>query len=132
MSITIYGVIIDHADGLHKRVTNGGADKFKSPFAHIFAHGQGFRTCGWYLVQLFPVVLDGVMIYKLPEIAVEAAKIRLNLQKSNRIGDKGPDLEVVADNTLILKQCLNPGFIIADHQIRFKSVECQTLGFPFF
>jgi len=43
----IDNVVIDHADGLHQGVADGGSDEFESPFAHIFAHGYGFRARGF-------------------------------------------------------------------------------------
>ena len=128
---TINGVVIDHTDGLHQGITDGGSHKFKASFAHILAHGQGFGTRGWYLIQSFPSVLNGVMVHKLPEIGVETAKFRLYRKKSVRIGDKGPDLQVIADNTLVLQQGLDFGFIITGHLIRIEPVKCLTIGRPF-
>ena len=102
MTKAIDGVIVDHADSLHQGVTDDGPNEFKSPLSHILAHGQGFRTRGRYLIQLFPVVLNGAVTHKLPEIAVKAAKFRLDLKESMRIGDESPNFQIVADNSLVL------------------------------
>ena len=127
----IDNVVIDHADGLHQSVADGGADEFKPPPAHILAHGKGLRARGRDLVQSLPMVLYGTVTNKLPDIAVESAKFRLDLQKSIGIGDKGPDLEIVADNSRVLQQCLDLGFIVAGHPVWIESVKCRTIGFPF-
>jgi len=67
-------MIVDHADGLHQGIANGWAHKGKSPFAHVLAHDFGFRAGGGNLIQIFPVVLDGTMIHKLPNVVVKASK----------------------------------------------------------
>ena len=128
---TIDNVVIDHADGLHQGVADGGSDEFESPPAHILAHGEGFRAGGRDLVQSLPVVLNGTVIHELPDIVVETAKFRLGLQETICIGDKGPDLEIVADNSRVLQQCLDLGFIVAGHPVWIESVKCRTIGFPF-
>ena len=131
MTKAIDKVVIDHADGLHQGVADGGSDEFESPLAHILAHYERFRAGGRYLVQALPVVLNGTVIYKGPDIAVKTAKFRLDLQESICIGDKGPDLEVVADNFLVLQQRLDFGLVIAGHQVRIEPVKCLTIGRPF-
>ena len=32
-------VVIDHSDGLHEGVADGGSYEFESPFLEFFAHG---------------------------------------------------------------------------------------------
>lgn len=128
MAEAIDDMVIDHADGLHQSVTDDGPDEFKSPSAHIRAQGQRFRARVGYLAHVFPVVLYGLTADKGPEIAVETAKCRLDFKKAIRIGDKGPDLEVVADNALVLQQFLDFGLVVAGHPARIESMECPAIG----
>lgn len=41
------GVIVDHADGLHEGVTDGGADEAEAAFFQVFAHGVGYPSGSW-------------------------------------------------------------------------------------
>src|ERR1700680_5009520 len=48
------GVVVDHADGLHERVADGGADEAEATFFHVFAYGVGHLGGGWKSGMSFP------------------------------------------------------------------------------
>ena len=52
ISVTVHGVIIDHADGLHKGIEDHRADKFKSAFLHILRHGDGLGAIHLSLIHI--------------------------------------------------------------------------------
>jgi len=64
-------MIIDHADRLHKCVTDGCADEYESSVFQIFAHGIRLGCIGRYLGHFFPAILKGSSIDKLPDIGVK-------------------------------------------------------------
>jgi hypothetical protein len=37
VAVTGYGVVVDHAGGLHQRVANGGADEAEAALGQVFA-----------------------------------------------------------------------------------------------
>jgi len=71
-------MVIHHTGGLHVSVTNGGANKLKSPFFQVFAHGIRFLAGGRYLIKFCPFVYYWFRIYELPDVLIEAVKFLLN------------------------------------------------------
>src|ERR1700693_6117141 len=41
------GVVVDHANGLHERVTDGGTHEAEAAFFQVFADGVGYLCGGW-------------------------------------------------------------------------------------
>ena len=66
--MAVYGVVIDHADGLHEGIENDGANKFEAAFFHVFGHSDRFGTIHRGVFEMFPSVLNGCSADETPEI----------------------------------------------------------------
>ena len=44
-----YEVVVDHSDGLHEGIANGGSNEFEATFLEFFAHGTRFICLRWHV-----------------------------------------------------------------------------------
>lgn len=104
MAEAICGVVIDHADGLHEGVADGGADEAEAAFFQVFAHGVGYwRECR-KAREFFPIILQWLAVYEVPDVHVEGAEFFLDLQEGLGVADGGFDFQAVADDAGIFEQ----------------------------
>ena len=61
-------MVIDHADGLHKRIADRRSHERKTSFLEIFAHGFSFRCLRRDLFEFSPGILDCSIAHKPPDI----------------------------------------------------------------
>ena len=87
MPETVDGVVVDHADGLHEGIADRGADKPEAALFQLLAHCFRSRGFGRDIRQAFPVVAYRFVVDELPDIRIETAEFRLNLEKCLGIGN---------------------------------------------
>ncbi len=85
----IYRVIVDHAHGLHERITNGAPDKLESAFFQILAH----RVRLWGMCRDFamgsPAIVFWFTIDELPDVAVKRPEFRFNVEACSSVYNGG-------------------------------------------
>jgi len=97
-------VVVDQAGGLHEGVDDGGADEAKATLSQVFAEGGGQRSDGGNLAVGVPFVLHGRAADKLPGVGVEAAELLLDFEEGFCVGNRGVDLEAIADDARVAQQ----------------------------
>src|SRR5208283_3243910 len=98
MAETIARMIVDHADGLHERVTNGGADEAKTAGLQILAQRIRFRRARRNLPRRLPIIFLRTPANKLPNVAVERSELPLHCKKRRRNRNRRRNLQTVAHN----------------------------------
>ena len=78
-------VVVDHADGLHKGVADGGADEFEAAFLEVFAHGVALRRGGGRFAVVLPAVDDGPPPDKAPDIGIKAPELGLDFEEGSGV-----------------------------------------------
>ena len=132
MPETIDGVVVDHADGLHEGIADSGADKPEAALFQFLAQGFRIRGFGGDIRQAFPVVAYRFVVDELPDIRIETAELRLNLEKYFGIGNSRLDFEPVADDALILEQLTYLSCIVICYTHGIKPVQGLAKVFTFF
>lgn len=99
-------MVVDHAHGLHERITDGGTTESKPPFLEVFAQGVGDSSRRGDFLEAFEPVDGRFMIDEIPEVAVERAEFLLNLEKGLGVPDRALDLQAVPDDALVLHQSM--------------------------
>ncbi len=70
-------MVVDHADGLHVGVHDGGADEVEAALLEVFAEGVGDGGAGGDLFQRGAAVLEGFAVDEGPLVVAEAAELVL-------------------------------------------------------
>ena len=104
ISKTACEVVVDHADRLHKGITDCRADELEAAFFEVFAHGIRLGACGGDVFEDFPTVSDRLALNELPEVSIERAEFLLNLQHGTGVRHGRFDFHSVADDAGILEQ----------------------------
>src|SRR5947209_18477111 len=94
----IDGMVVDHPDGLHESVADGGTGELEAPALQVAAQGVGFGCAGREFPERAPGVGPGEAANVLPDVGVEAAELFLDGEECAGVGDGGGDLEAVADD----------------------------------
>src|SRR5208282_4843628 len=82
---TLSGVVVHHPNGLHERIANSRADKFKSAPVQILAHRVRFPRARRQLPTRLSRILPRRSANKLPDVTIEAAEFLLHFEKILRI-----------------------------------------------
>src|SRR5437762_223809 len=128
----IYGMIIDHADGLHEGVADRRADKFETTPAQVLAHCVGlFRSRGNFAKRT-PGVLFGFVADELPDVSVEAAELLLDRQEGFGVLNRRGNLESIANNARIGEKLFHFARVVTGDRRRVKVVEDLAVMFAFF
>ena len=90
------GVVVDHADGLHERVADGGADEAEAAFFQVFAYGVRHLGGRWEADVSFPRVLNGLAAYEDPDVFVKGPEFFLDLQEGFCVANGGLDFQAIA------------------------------------
>src|SRR5438445_13738913 len=85
-------VIVDHPDGLHERIADGGSHELEAAAQKLLAHGVRLRRACGNLAERFPGIQLRLPVDKLPDKRVEAAEFVLNFAKRLGIADRRKDL----------------------------------------
>ena len=64
-------MVVDHADGLHERIADDGADEGEPPSLEVFAHGVGFRRPAGNVFMCFPMIHHRVPSDESPDVLIE-------------------------------------------------------------
>jgi hypothetical protein len=88
-------MIVYHAYGLHKGVTNCRSNEREPSFSQIFAHGFRLRSSGGNIHHPFPRILDSTSMDKLPDVSVKASELFLDLHEGPGVRDSRGDFELV-------------------------------------
>src|SRR5215469_8341004 len=125
-------MVIDHPYRLHKCIANRRADEFEAAPGQVLAHSLRLGSLGRYILVSLPPVLNRAIRYEAPQVRIEAAEFRLNVQTAPGIFDCSLDLEPVPDNTGISKQLLNPLLCKPRHSGRYKIGKGRSIVVSFF
>jgi hypothetical protein len=68
MPEAFHQVIVNHAGGLHERVTDGRSDKAEATLREVLAQGVRLRRASGHVFQAAPVVLAGAADDELPYV----------------------------------------------------------------
>src|SRR4051812_26068933 len=103
-------VIVDHADGLHERVTDRRADELETALREILTQRIGDRRArGDRLSALSP---QRLAVDKAPHVVVETSELALHFAESLRVGDRGIDLQSIANDAGVVHQCGDFPFVV--------------------
>ena len=83
------GVVVNHTNGLHEGVADGGADEAEAAFFQVLTYGVGYLSGSWEANVRFPRVLNGLAVHEAPNVFVEGPEFFLDLKKSFRVADGG-------------------------------------------
>ena len=101
---TVRRMVVDHADGLHERVADGGSNEPEAPPAKGFAQGLGERRCGWHFLHGLPSILDGGTAHESPDVGIKAPKFLLQAQEGAGVPDSRRHLLAVADDAGVAQE----------------------------
>src|SRR5687768_16216336 len=100
-------VVIDHADGLHEGIADGGPDEREAASTQILAQPiRVSRTCR-HLRPCAPMVLAWLPIDEAPHIGIEAAECCLHGEECPSIANGGIDFQSVAHDAGICEECID-------------------------
>ena len=119
----IDGMVVDHADGLHERVADDGADEGEPPFFKVFAHGVGFRRPAGHVFLCFPMIHHRVPSDESPNVLIERTEFLLNGEKRVGVPDGRLYFEPVPNNSGIVQQCLHLSFVVSGDGHRVEMIE---------
>src|SRR5205814_4693359 len=123
VSRTCHQVIVDHADRLHQRVADRGADEFESASQQIAAHRVGFgRACG-QLRHGAPAILDWLAADKTPEVRVKTPELFTHGKRHPRVLNGSSNLQSVSHDPGVAKQPLDITRAVAGDLLRAESIE---------
>ena len=63
---TVRCMVVDHADGLHECVTDGGATELETALFQVLAHGLAFLCLGRHFCHTRPSVVQHLSAGELP------------------------------------------------------------------
>src|SRR2546429_5930250 len=118
---TVWVVIINHADRLHKRIANRRANELTATLNKIPAERVRFRSASQYGGATLS--FDCLSIYKTPNIGIETSKFSLDGQKSPGVLDRGVYLQAISDNSRISEQAFDLSLIVGDNLPSIEIVE---------
>jgi hypothetical protein len=127
ISEAIQQVIVHHPYRLHKGIADCRANEAEPALEQVFAHGARFVSFGFEVSYTVQGVLDRLAADKLPDVAIEAAELFLDLEECLGVGDGRGDLEPVAHNAGIVHEPLDLVRIEARDLRRIKAVECLAI-----
>ena len=116
-------VIVDHADGLHECVADGGADELEAAVAQRLRHRAALGALGRDLALLADGVQAGRAADEAPEEVGERGAFALELQEPLGAGDGPLDLGAVPDDARVAHQPLDPRRGVARDPGRLEAVE---------
>jgi hypothetical protein len=123
-------MVVDHADSLHKSVTDGRTDEFKPAPFQILAHGVGFLRPRRDLLHAPAPVADGLAAGELPDVPVKTAELLPDLEERPGVQDGGADFQAVADYPRVPQQALDLGGAVARDPARIETVISLAVIFP--
>ena len=124
-------MVIDHSHRLHKGITNSRPDKLHAPLGQCLAHRIGFRRSGWSWQMSLALTIPWRPTDKLPEKAVQAHELLLDLQSHLGIADRCGNFLPVSHNPGIGKQ---PGLVRWRHsrdRLQVESDKCPAVSLSF-
>jgi len=116
-------VIVDHADGLHEGVTDGGTHEAEAAGFQVLAQRIRFRGACRKLARRRPMVLLRAAAYELPHVTVERAEFPLHGEKRGRVGNCGRDLQPVAHNPSVAQKRPHFTLVVARDLRRIEPIE---------
>jgi hypothetical protein len=121
-------VVVDHANGLHEGVADGGADEGEAAGFEGFGHGFGFGGLGGKLVEGVEVVLAGGAAGELPEEVAEGAVLFGQGEVGAGVLHGAVDFEAVADDAGVLQELGDFGVVVAGDFVGIEVVEGGVVG----
>ena len=100
-------VIVDHADGLHEGVNDGGADEFEAAAEKFFGHGARQFRFGRNLFHAAKAIDFGAAVDEIPEKFREAGAVFDYVEPGAGGADGAFDFQTIADDSGILHQPLD-------------------------
>jgi hypothetical protein len=130
MSEAVHEMVIDHADGLHVRVDNRRPHEGEAAALQILAHGVGWGAASGDLPHGSSAILDRATVNEAPLVCIEAAKLRLHVEKRYGVLDRRFNLRSIAHDSSICQQLADFPLVVAGDFPRVEVVEGAPVRIP--
>ena len=128
VSKAIARMIVDHANGLHERITNRRADEREAPAFQVSTYGIRNRCVAGNVAWRLPAVGDRSAVNECPNILVKAADLLLDQKKSLRIGNGRLNFKPVPNDTGVAQQALYFSCVVPGDCRRVKVIKGRPEG----
>ncbi len=129
---TCHEMIVDHAHGLHERITDRAADEREAASLEVFTHRVGFVAACRHFRKLRPVVLLRQADDEAPDVLIEGAELLLHFKKGLRVAHRRGDLEPVANDAGIRQKFGDLFVFVAGYDTRIETIECDSVVLTLF
>lgn len=116
-------MIVDHSDGLHEGVNDGGADELEASSFEILAEGIRFGSGGRQSRPALVAFSERRASDEFPAVGIKGAEFGLNLKKRFRIADGGADLPLVSNDVFVLHEAAHIAGLKLGDFLRVEVVE---------
>src|SRR5262245_51956984 len=116
-------MVVHHPYGLHECVADRGSHEFEAAPLEVSAHGLRFQSACGDLLQRLPFVDAGFAPHKLPDVAVEGAKLILHTKECFGVLHCRGDFESVANDSWIGEEGFDFLRAILRDAMRIEAVE---------
>src|SRR5579884_2120247 len=103
-------MIVDHADGLHERITDGRSHERKAAPAQVFAQRIRNGRARGDVARRSPARNDRASVDETPNVPIEAAELFAHRKQGARVGYRGEHLRAIAYDSGIAKDSLAAPF----------------------
>src|SRR5438132_4478119 len=127
---TARDVVIDHADGLHVRVDDGGTDQPEATAFQVLAEGVGLLALRRDVLDRSGTILLRSPVDKTPLIGGETPELVPHAQEGPGVLDRRFDLEPVANDARVSEELLHLAGIEARDALGIEAGKGPPVGFP--
>src|SRR5271156_2614177 len=120
-------MIIDHANGLHERVTNSGPHEAKAARLQILAQRIRFRRARRDILRSLPIIFLRAPAHELPNVTVERSELPLQSKKCQSVRNRRRDLQTVAHNSSVTQKRAHFTLVVPRDFLRIECVECAPI-----
>src|SRR6266508_423029 len=100
-------VVVYHADGLHMRVADRGADELETAVLQRGTHRVRLSRPRRNLAQGLPPVHLRLAANEPPDVLIERSELFLSREERHSVRDRRFDLQSVADNPIVRQERLH-------------------------
>src|SRR5207247_7738733 len=127
---TTHDVVIDHADGLHVRVDDGGTDESEATAYQVLTEGVGLVGLRWDVLDRSRAILSRAPVDETPLISGETPELVLHAQEGAGVLDRGFNLEPVSNDARVSEELLHLAGIEARDALGIEAGKGLAVGFP--
>ncbi len=102
-----HDVVIDHADGLHVCVDDGGPDESEATALQVGAEGVGVVRRRRDVREPSAAILSRPPVDETPSVGRETPELVLHAQEGAGVPDRGFDLDPVSNDPRVAQQLLH-------------------------